>query len=144
MAVSIQSDDGNVKIRVDGKSSVRGIRVGDSLIVNNRGNVVGINGKYFGTNLDGRRFWDKPLGVFTAAVLMAIGIVLVFVALSATARSCEGTAQGAQCDILKHADDRHFCRALTYCLKSECEFIDAGEKRQECRIRESAACDRDE
>lgn len=73
----------------------------------------------------------KRLAVYAAMVLFCLAFWAAL--LGACARvAC---ASPLDCEQIKDADQRHFCRALSIPRKSECEFIKAHDLRQECRAR---------
>ncbi len=45
------------------------------------------------------------------------------------------SASPLDCEGIKNADRRHFCRAISIPRKSECEFIKDHDMRHECRAR---------
>lgn len=68
---------------------------------------------------------------------VAMVVLLVVAALSALGWCTPRIAHGSplDCEGIKDADRRHFCRAVSIPRKSECEFIRNKELRYECRAR---------
>lgn len=74
----------------------------------------------------------KPL-LYKWAVV-AVAVTFWYVALSSCASKIAHCSP-LQCEGIKDADRRHFCRAISIPKKSECEFIKNRDLRFECRAR---------
>ena len=62
--------------------------------------------------------------------LAAIAVMFIVLACTNIAK-----ASPLECESIKSADQRHFCRALSKPQKSECEFIKDPDLRHQCRAR---------
>ena len=130
-----RSRDGSVSISVDGGSTIRGVTVGDKVVVDDDGNIDVIADDMVISRTilpPPPGFWDRPAGR-----LAAYGGLLLFCLAFWVAVICglARVAHGADCSVLHDADARHLCIAETNHLLSECEFIKDRDLRQTCRIR---------
>ncbi len=79
------------------------------------------------------RKWELAeyvLSMVAAVVLVAIAVMFIILACMNIAH-----ASPLDCEGIKDADQRHFCRALSKPQKSECEFIKDPDLRHQCRAR---------
>jgi hypothetical protein len=68
-------------------------------------------------------------------LIVVIGCRLAFAGVGPDGPKGALVPGSADCELLKDADERHMCRALTQHLKTECEFIKRPDLRQWCRVR---------
>lgn len=80
------------------------------------------------------KFFDRPAGritVYTGLLLFCLACwALVFAGCSRL-----GHASPLDCEGIKDADQRHYCRAVSIPDRTECEQIKAHDLRFECRAR---------
>ena len=62
--------------------------------------------------------------------LLAVAVMFIILACTNIVK-----ASPLDCESVKDADQRHFCRALSKPQKSECEFIKDPDLRHQCRAR---------
>lgn len=77
--------------------------------------------------------WDELKPRLYQALIVMVAVVMWVVVVD----GCVKTAHCSplQCEGIKDADRRHFCRAISIPKKSECEFIKNRDLRFECRAR---------
>ena len=115
--VKIESRDGNVRIEAE-----------DSTISD-----IYVNGN----EVSGRSSRMPPPVPRWAIRLLVYLLFVVFVGFlwARVLDSCErpAHAQSSECELIKDADQRHYCRAVTKKQKTECELIKNADLRHRCR-----------
>lgn len=71
-------------------------------------------------------FWD---GFWIGLVIAVVAVVWGYVVVSAT----DAFASPLDCEGIKDADGRHYCRAVSIPDRLECELIRNGALRSQCR-----------